>query len=67
MKDFKEFLMKYRGAVIGGLVALVLVAFRAHFLLIAIAVIGAGIFVGNYVQNNKELVKNKLKYFIDKF
>jgi len=45
MKDVKEFLMKYRGAIIGGLVALLLVAVRLHILLVWIAIIIAGIFV----------------------
>ena len=35
--------------------------------LIAIVVIAAGILLGNYVQKNKDTVKETLKNFIDKF
>ena len=36
-------------------------------LMIGILVILAGIYIGNYVQNNKHRVKEKLKKFIDKW
>lgn len=63
----KEFLLTYKGAIIGGAVAIVLVCTGLFKLLIALAIIGAGVFVGHYVQNNKDMVKEKLKEFIDKF
>ena len=67
MEDFKKFLIKYRGAIIGGLIALIALLLNLHKILIWIIIIGAGIFIGNYVQNNKEFVKDKLKSYIDKF
>ncbi len=65
--DFKDFIVKYKGAIIGGLIAVVLIWTGLFKLLIAFAVVLAGVLVGNYVQNNKELVKEKLKTFIDRF
>ena len=66
MKDVKEFLIKYRGAIIGGLFALLILLLRLHIVLIWLAILVLGIVIGNYIQNNKEFVKDKLKYFIDR-
>lgn len=66
MNEIKNFLMKYRGAIIGGIVATLLLLTRLYELIIGIILICLGIFVGNYVQLNKEMVKEKLKKFIDK-
>ena len=66
MKDIKEFFIKYRGAIIGGLVALIALLLNLHKVLIVILIIVAGILIGNYVQHNKEFVKEKLKSYIDK-
>ena len=53
MEDFKKFLGKY-------------LATRLYDLIIGIVVIVLGAFIGNYVQQNKEDVKIKLKGWIDK-
>ncbi|MFR0823215.1 MAG: DUF2273 domain-containing protein [Clostridia bacterium] len=66
MKDFKEFLMKYRGAIIGALIAILLLCTGFYRLIIGIILVFIGIYVGNYVQLNKEDVKEKLKRWIDK-
>jgi len=66
MEELKKFLIKYRGAVIGGLIALVALLLNLHKILIFVLVIIAGILAGNYVQHNKEFVKDKLKSYIDK-
>ena len=66
MIDFGNFLKKYRGAIIGGLIALVALLLKLHKVLIWILIIVAGILIGNYVQNNKEFVKDKIKSYIDK-
>lgn len=66
MKDIKDFFIKYRGAIIGGLVALIALLLNLHKVLIIILIIVAGILIGNYVQHNKEFVKEKLKSYIDK-
>ncbi len=66
MKDFENFLKKYRGAIIGGLIAIIALILNLHKVLIWILIVVAGIVIGNYVQNNKEFVKDKLKSYIDK-
>ena len=66
MKDMKEFLTKYRGALIGGLVAIIVLVLKLHEIMVGILIILAGIVIGNYTQHNKENVKDKLKYYIDK-
>jgi len=66
MRDIKEFFIRYSGAIIGGLIALILLILKIYLVLIWILVIILGIFVGNYIQRNKEFVKDKLRYFIDR-
>ena len=67
MEDFKNFLIKFRGAIIGGIIAFVALLLNLHTVLMWILIIVAGILIGNYVQHNKEFVKDKLKSYIDKF
>ena len=52
--------------VIGVIIAIVLLATRLYDVIIGILIILAGAFVGNYVQQNKDDVKAKLKKFIDR-
>ena len=66
MEDFKSFLINYRGAIIGGLIAFVALLLNLHTVLLWVLIIVAGILIGNYVQHNKEFVKDKLKSYIDK-
>lgn len=66
MEEIKNFLMKYRGAIIGGIVAFLILLTHLYELIIGIILIGLGIYLGNYIQLNKENVKEKLKKFIDK-
>ncbi len=66
MEDFKNFLIKFRGAIIGGIIAFLALLLNLHTVLIWILIIVAGILLGNYVQHNKEFVKDKLKSYIDK-
>ncbi len=63
----RELIEKYRGAIIGGIIAILLVCTGLFKVLVGILVIAAGILAGNYVQKNKDVVKDKLKDFIDKF
>ncbi len=65
--DFADLCVKYGGAVIGGLIALLLCFTGLYKILVAVVVVAVGAFVGNYVQKNKASVKEKLKEFIDKF
>lgn len=66
MENLKSFLIKYRGAIIGGIVAIIALLLNLHKILIIIGLIILGILVGNYIQHNKEFVKEKLKSYIDK-
>ncbi len=66
MENVKNFLIKYRGAIIGGIIAIVALILNLHKILLGFLVIVAGILIGNYVQNNKKTVKEKLKTYIDK-
>lgn len=66
MDDLKKIITQYRGAIIGIIVAIVILATRLYELIVGILLILAGAFIGNYVQQNKDDVKAKLKKFIDK-
>ena len=66
MNGFKEFVSQYRGAIIGIIIAILILITRLHDLILAIVVVVLGAFIGNYVQQNKDDVKTKLKNFIDK-
>lgn len=66
MDDFKKFISQYSGAIIGIIVAIIILATRLYSLIVGILLILAGAFIGNYVQQNKEEVKAKLKKFIDR-
>lgn len=66
MNEIKNFLMKYRGAIIGALIAILILCTGFYRLIIGIILVGMGIYVGNYVQLNKEFVKDKIKNFVDK-
>ena len=63
MESFKEFLSKYLGAIIGVIVAILILCTRLYELRIGIVLILMGAFVGNYIQKNKDEVKIKLKDF----
>lgn len=66
MEKIKQFLIDFRGAIIGGIVAIIALLLNLHKALIFILIVIAGILLGNYVQHNKEFVKEKLKSYIDK-
>ncbi len=66
MDGFKNFMTQYSGAIIGGVIAILVLLTGLHKLFIAIVVIFIGIFIGNYIQRNKVDVKEKLKNFIDR-
>lgn len=66
MDNFKNFLTKYCGAIIGGLIAIVILCTRLYELIIGIVLIFLGMIIGNYVQRNKTQVKEKLKGIIDR-
>ena len=66
MKDLKDFITKYRGAILGALIAILILCTGFYRLIIGIILVCIGMYVGNYVQLNKDNVKDKLKRFIDK-
>ena len=66
MDDLKKFISQYRGAIIGVIVAIIVLATRLYALIVGILLILAGAFIGNYVQQNKDDVKTKLKKIIDR-
>ena len=66
MNNFKDFWNQYRGAIIGVIIAFLILITGLDKLILAIVVLFLGAFIGNYVQRNKEEVKTKLKSFIDK-
>ena len=66
MKDLKSFIHEYRGAIIGGIVAVIVLCTGLLKLAISIVVICAGVFLGNYVQQNKIEVKEKLHNLINR-
>lgn len=66
MEEFKNFIKEYSGAIIGGLVAILILCTQLYKLVVGIILIAIGIFVGNYVQRNKYEVKEKIKKWIDR-
>ena len=67
MEQFKDFFIKYRGAIIGGIIAIIALMLRIHEILIGGLIILAGIFLGNYVQQNKEIVKDWIRKIVDRW
>ena len=66
MNGFKEFWNNYKGAIIGVVIAALILITRLQDLIVAIVVLVLGALIGNYVQQNKDDVKAKLKKFIDR-
>ncbi len=70
MNDFKELSNKYGGAILGFLIGLVLAIILfctdLYKVVTAILLIIACVYLGNYIQRNKENVKERTKNFIDK-
>ncbi len=66
-KSFAWFVNQYKGAIIGGVIALLFIATGLSKLVIGLAVLAVGVFLGYYIQNNKDKVKDILRGLIDKF
>ncbi len=66
MKDLKNFIHEYRGAIIGGIISIVILCTGLLRLVLGLLVLAIGVFLGNYVQQNKYEVKQKLLDFINK-
>ena len=67
MEVLKEFWNKYKGAIIGVIIAILIFATGLYRLFVATIIIIVAAVICNYIQNNKEFVKEKLKNFIDRF
>lgn len=63
----KEFFERYFGMIIGIIVAVIFILLDLVYLFECIVIIVAAGWLGKYIQNNKETVKEKLKGMIDKF
>ena len=66
MDGLKSFWNKYKGAIIGVIIAILILCTKLYNLIITCVVIILGAMVGNYIQQNKDSVKDKLKNFIDR-
>lgn len=70
MDSFKVFCDKYGGCIIGCLIgialSIILFCTNLYKVLFTIALIIVCIWLGNYIQRNKENVKEKTKKFIDR-
>ena len=66
MEELKNFWNQYKGAIIGIVVAILILCTKLYEFIIGCVVIILGAMVGSYVQKNKDSVKEKIKSFIDK-
>ena len=66
MDEIKRFLRTYGGAIIGALIAILILCTHLYNGIIWVVFVCLGIFLGNYVQHNKTEVKEKIKNFIDR-
>ena len=64
--QIKDFIVNYIGALIGGFVAILLLATGFNRFLVVVVIIAAGVWLGNYFLHHKEEVKEKLRRFIDR-
>lgn len=67
MDSFKDFIVKYRGSIIGGILAIVALILNIHKILFGALIVVAGILAGNYVQRNKDKVKDKIREVVDRW
>ena len=67
MGELKDFWNNFKGAIIGIIIAILIILTNLYKLVIAIVLIILGAICGNYIQHNKDFVKEKLKNFIDRF
>ena len=67
MEGLKNFWNNYKGAIIGVIVAILVIMTKLYELIMAIILIILGAIAGNYIQHNKNYVKDRLKNFIDRF
>ena len=66
MGGIKNFIKRYRGAIIGIIIAILILITNLQKLIIGIILIAIGAIIGNYVQQNRDIVKERLKNLIDR-
>lgn len=66
MENIKDFWNNYKGAIIGIIIAILILATRIYNFILAVVLLIIGAFAGNYIQQNKDNVKEKIKNFIDR-
>ncbi|MBR3697178.1 MAG: DUF2273 domain-containing protein [Clostridia bacterium] len=66
-KNFAYYITQYRGAIIGIIISLFLIATGFTRFIINLIILIVSAFIGNYIQRNKSHVKQSLKKFIDRF
>ena len=64
--DILKIITNYFGAIIGGVIALILACTSLYRVVIGIVLVCIGAWFGYYCQHYKENVKNKLRTFVDK-
>ena len=67
MDGLKDFWKEYKGAIIGVIIAILVIITDIYKLIVSIVLIILGAIAGNYVQQNKSFVKDRIKNFIDRF
>ena len=67
MEGLKDFWNDYKGAIIGVIIAILVIVTGIYKLIVSIVLIILGAIAGNYVQQNKNFVKDRIKNFIDRF
>ena len=67
MEGLKNFWNDYKGAIIGVVIAILIIITNLYKLIVSVVLIILGAIAGNYIQQNKDDVKSKLKNFIDRF
>ena len=65
LEKLKNLWSTYKGACIGAIVALLFIWTGLFTILVYALVIFGGMFVGNYVQLNKDAIKGKYKAFLE--
>lgn len=67
MNDYNNnFFVKNIGAIIGGIIGIILSCTGLYRAVLVIVAMIAGAYFGRYIQYNKQEVKEKTKNFIDK-
>ncbi len=66
MEEIIEFIKKYKYPIVGAIIAILVLITDFYKVLVVIALIVLGAYIGYYFQTHKESVKEKLRKIIDK-